>query len=86
MVKRQESTSHVAVNLIQSEWETFAKAIFEHTDIKMDSCQAHEMRKAFFAGAWVMLCNFEHLGYMVTVPVSCQINLIRKELVEFAKQ
>lgn len=45
---------------IQQEWAGFSAMIFDK--VNPAPGQVEEMRKAFFAGAWSMLCAIERIG------------------------
>ena len=50
----------MALKSIAEEWEGFARMIF--TDGPPSKVQEAEMRKAFFAGAWVIVTAMEEIG------------------------
>ncbi len=45
---------------IEEEWQGFSAMIFAGMTLAPN--QAEEMRKAFFAGAWSMLCAMRRIG------------------------
>lgn len=50
----------MALNSIQVEWERFAEMVFR--GMTPSETQREEMRKAFFAGAWLLLAALEEIG------------------------
>lgn len=45
---------------IEQEWKDFSAMIFQNVTPAPN--QVEEMRKAFFAGAWAMLCGVKRIG------------------------
>lgn len=50
----------MALNSIEQEWEGFAAMVFRGT--KPSATQSAEMKKAFFAGVWSLMCALEEIG------------------------
>lgn len=44
---------------VDSMWKSFAKAVLPRD---ASSVQRQEMRRAFYGGAWAMLCEFRKIG------------------------
>lgn len=50
----------MALRSVEDEWTRFSAMIFK--GIKPDEVQVSEMKKAFFAGAWMMIRATEEIG------------------------
>ena len=50
----------MALKSIETEWKGFSEMVFKN--INPSSNQTEEMKKAFFAGAWVILCAMREIG------------------------
>ena len=47
---------------IEQEWQSLAKEIFDLADFAPSDAQQIEMQKAFYAGAFAMICGLERIG------------------------
>lgn len=76
----------MALNSIEHEWHGFAKMVFAKTDA--GDTQRSEMKKAFFAGAWMMFTAVEEIGepHVSEDEGMAYLEARRRECLEFTRR
>jgi hypothetical protein len=76
----------MALKTIEQEWTDLAGFLFD--GIKPSAVQVHEMKKAFFCGAWMVMAALEEIGepHVSEAEACAYLEARRQEVEEFKRR